>query len=876
MKCVLILARNNLGFTVFATVLMLLFFAGLAMPPLCMFADAFHDGRPDQTSFQTVAETVSVATASDGDADIDFRVPAEAASLMRSYCFDCHEEGSSEGGVRFDNLAALENPARLELLNRALEHTFSREMPPSEGDQPTIAERDALVTWLWNELRKFNDVRLEDKLRYYKYANYLDHDKLFSGEVELKPFTRSRRWRVNELIYHERINDVFELKGNERQEAFFGVVKPFNLPTESGVAYYDTEIVEGGQFLTLLANAKWIVERQLRDAMLKSGKFQHTPEYFAAKESGMRQFQARFPGEVWNPKRTAAPFEAVVMHEGTPSEELLKNAITHQFKVALQRSPDTQQMTKYLNFMLATMAESDATSALSKMMVSVLMEPEFLYRNEFGGGTPDEFGRKKLTPREASYALAYALTDRIPDENLVEAAETGRLETRSDYEREVRRMLADDSLDKPRILRFFQDYFGYRGIFDVFKDEERFVGAYNPHRVVSTRYIYRVPGKTSGEADSLVKWVLANDKDVLKTLLTTDRYFVHHNGNNAEMAQKAKKATEDFARDRLVYKVLKDLPKREWKEAMLKLDKEHPERNLAKEFLKPDGELKRILGLTMEQASLHFGKDGTRDENSGRVYTPNDGEATGHSIKMYNIDYLQWSYQAEQPMRLENRAGILTHPAWLVSFSHNAATDPVLRGKWVREKLLGGFVRDVPITVDAKVPEDPHRTLRERFAVTEESSCWMCHEKMNPLGYSFENYDDFGRFRTQEELEYPENILDTIVEKSRDSNGVWKDFKIPVYKTKPVNSRGYLVGTGDDSLDGEVAGAVDLVNRLAKSDRVRQVFIRNVFRYFMGRNETLSDSTTLMEADRAYVESGGSFRELMVSILTSDSFIYRK
>jgi hypothetical protein len=101
-------------------------------------------------------------------------------------------------------------------------------------------------------------------------------------------------------------------------------------------------------------------------------------------------------------------------------------------------------------------------------------------------------------------------------------------------------------------------------------------------------------------------------------------------------------------------------------------------------------------------------------------------------------------------------------------------------------------------------------------------------------------------------------------------------FMVNEYKTKPVDPRGFLEGTGDDSLDGPVKDVPDMINRLAKSDRVRQVFIRNVFRYFMGRNETLSDSQTLMEADKAYLESGGSFRELMVSILTSDSFIYRK
>ena len=52
--------------------------------------------------------------------------------------------------------------------------------------------------------------------------------------------------------------------------------------------------------------------------------------------------------------------------------------------------------------------------------------------------------------------------------------------------------------------------------------------------------------------------------------------------------------------------------------------------------------------------------------------------------------------------------------------------------------------------------------------------------------------------------------------------------------------------------------------------------IRHVFRYFMGRNETLADSKTLISADRAYLESGGSFKALLIAVLSSDSFLYRK
>jgi hypothetical protein len=91
-----------------------------------------------------------------------------------------------------------------------------------------------------------------------------------------------------------------------------------------------------------------------------------------------------------------------------------------------------------------------------------------------------------------------------------------------------------------------------------------------------------------------------------------------------------------------------------------------------------------------------------------------------------------------------------------------------------------------------------------------------------------------------------------------------------------VNTTGYLRGTGDEKLDGPVHDALDMIDRLAKAERVRQSIIRHAFRFYMGRNEMLSDSETLIAADKAYLESGGSFKAVIVSLLTSDSFIYRK
>jgi len=66
-----------------------------------------------------------------------------------------------------------------------------------------------------------------------------------------------------------------------------------------------------------------------------------------------------------------------------------------------------------------------------------------------------------------------------------------------------------------------------------------------------------------------------------------------------------------------------------------------------------------------------------------------------------------------------------------------------------------------------------------------------------------------------------------------------------------------------------------MLRRLAESDRVRQVFIRHMFRYFLGRNETPGDAVSLQEAEKAYLDKGGSFKALLVSLLSSEYFLFR-
>ncbi len=249
----------------------------------------------------------------------------------------------------------------------------------------------------------------------------------------------------------------------------------------------------------------------------------------------------------------------------------------------------------------------------------------------------------------------------------------------------------------------------------------------------------------------------------------------------------------------------------------------------------------------------------------------------------YNLDSPEEPVEGN-PIALpkEQRAGMLTHPAWLAAHSGNFENDPVRRGKWIQERLLAGVVPDIPIGVEAQLPETPEQTLKQRFKVVEKETCWRCHKKMNPLGDPFEAYDDFGRFRKHHFVDQKGHVIATEFEAfSRLRKIAWRDshrknHPPEEFTHKNVETKGYLIGTGNPKLDGEVSGPIDLVHRLAQSTRVRQSIIRHVFRFWMGRNETLEDSPTLMAMDNAYLESDGSFKELLISLVTSDSFLYRK
>ncbi|MGY8769476.1 MAG: DUF1588 domain-containing protein [Pirellulales bacterium] len=980
-------------------------------------------------------------------------MPKNAARVLHQRCIDCHAGESAESNVRLDNLAMLKKSDRLELLNQAQEQLYFGLMPPEDAEQPSDTEREVLADWVSGELKKFGASKLEDKLRRPDAGNYVDHDKLFSGEhAELPGFTYDRRWLISEYIFDAKFNRLLDHKptltidgtrqglvgSNNRR---VNLTNPFLLPSNSGVRYYANETLNGGHLLTMLTNAKESathmmylagrdsrylpainavmalenkhkatlnsrhnflnnhIERVLQDVFgakhatllpsFEPGKVipkietsadpqekvrigaaspgrdetaiiyrsmiryeekgqsdeqliersvrewfyaGHNERKVRARVTFMRVYLPELRKDLENPKnqkqyapyqykpladaemqaitesvrkhlKPGARFNTVIQQcmtqweaefkqaridAGPPRDEVVADLVEQLFAKIIERPPTTQEAEKYFVLTQAYIQSLGREKTIEKLIQTLILNTEFVYRGEFGQGTPDVHGRRMMSPRDASYAIAYALTDSSPDSELAKATAEGRLSTRNDYEREVRRMLAnraqyyviDESVNKQndisnftnmpiRELRFFREFFGYQKMLLIFKDNKRFGSNYDAakQRLVT-------------EADRLIEYIVENDKDVIHELLTTDKFYVYHSGDNEAM-----RASADRIRE--IYDYFKG---KDWQDFTLDDLIKHKDfigeikmRGIDVNRLEPGGRYNPLQSFKTQMASFTLRLD--KGQTAAAPYNsfPAHGMANASSryggrlqspdvARFYGIDMYNWHYLPTQPAKMQHRKGILTHPAWLIAHAQNTETDPIHRGKWVQEKLLAGTIPDVPITVDAVVPENPHKTLRQRLdAKTKVDYCWTCHQKMNPLGLPFEMYDDFGRYRTEERLEYPENLI----KKSADKGGPEQDLR-DIYKTLTVETTGVLDGTGDSKLDGEVKDALDLIDRLAKSDRVRQSIIRHAFRYFMGRNEILSDSKTLIDADKAYLESGGSFDAVIVSLLTSDSFIYRK
>jgi Protein of unknown function (DUF1592)/Protein of unknown function (DUF1588)/Protein of unknown function (DUF1587)/Protein of unknown function (DUF1595)/Protein of unknown function (DUF1585) len=252
-----------------------------------------------------------------------------------------------------------------------------------------------------------------------------------------------------------------------------------------------------------------------------------------------------------------------------------------------------------------------------------------------------------------------------------------------------------------------------------------------------------------------------------------------------------------------------------------------------------------VGALLREQVELFaqaviFDDEGT----AGDLFTAPFTYVNTQLAPFYGVSAPAGSTMARVDLDPSKRGGLLTHAALLATFAHQNQTDPVTRGKFIRESVLCESVPAPPVGLVVTAPEVlPGATTRERFQQHQEDpSCRGCHILMDPIGLGFEHYDPIGQWRDMD-------------------NGL------------PIDASGEVFGS---DVSGTFNGAIELATKLASSEQAMACMSKTWLRFALGRSEQAADVGALNVIDQQFKAAGFKMSELLVAMTKTNTFRYQR
>ncbi len=312
------------------------------------------------------------------------------APLLEQHCFECHAEGSAEGGVKLDEAAELATSAESgkidpQLWWRVLKQVRAGLMPP-EGDRLSAKSQARLEEWIKGQAFGSDTARPDP------------------GRVTIR--------RLNRVEYQNTIRDLVGVDF-ETDESF--------PPDDTGHGFDNL-----GEVLSV---SPLLLEKYL-DAATKiiADALPAGPLAAEASERERQRHERFFPRAIPD-----SPAE-----RRADATELLSNFTRRAFR----RPTDAETLTRLVGLAEATWSAPNASfeSGIAKAMVATLASPRFLFREEQPEtAVEDQF---PLVDQDAlATRLSYFLWSTMPDEELFQEAAAGTL--RSNLTGQLARMLAD-------------------------------------------------------------------------------------------------------------------------------------------------------------------------------------------------------------------------------------------------------------------------------------------------------------------------------------------------------------------------------------------------------------------------------------------------
>jgi hypothetical protein len=209
------------------------------------------------------------------------------------------------------------------------------------------------------------------------------------------------------------------------------------------------------------------------------------------------------------------------------------------------------------------------------------------------------------------------------------------------------------------------------------------------------------------------------------------------------------------------------------------------------------------------------------------------------------------------------RGGLMTQASVLKVTANGTTTSPVLRGKWITERILGHPMPPPPPVAAVEPDIRGAVTIRQQLEKHRaDKSCASCHSKMDPPGFALESFDVMGGWRDH----YRGVSPDAAPERGFGKNG----WPFVFHYALPVDSAGELP-------DGRAFNDVREFKHLLLTDDVpiARNLARQLIVFATGAPVRFSDRPQVEKILQASRERQYGVRSLIHGVVQSDLFQYK-
>lgn len=781
-----------------------------------------------------------------------------APPVLAKYCYDCHADGENKGGVAFDGYKSdAELYADRELWFKVLKNVRAGVMPPQKKPQPSAADKAQLAEWIKRgpfgidpnhpdsgrvTLRRLNRVEYRNTIRDLMGIEFNASEEFppddtgygfdtIADVLTVSPLLLEKYMQAAEQIIDKAVPTVskvvaettipgkdFRTTGGaaapDRMSLYkeIAVAAPFKAEQQGSYKLTlnfavrgDFDFDPGRANIVLKVDDKevWSDEKGWDDGTKQAIEVRQqwkpgvhrlsvevqpiTPlaEKRTAVDLQIASLRVEGPLEeqFWTaPKGYHKFFPRDAAPQGQADRERYAREVLGAFATRAFRRPVDQRTLDRLVTLAVTSYNQPGKNfeqGVARAMVAVLASPRFLFRVE--ESAPGQGGEPYSPVDEYALAsrLSYFLWSTMPDEELMSLASRGEL--RKNLAAQTKRLI-----DDPRSRAFIDNFTG--------------------------------------------QWLQARDVEGI----SIDARLVLARDNGEEKQQQ--KELDDF-RQRIAELQALQAKQAELAAAGAQVQGPPPppgaptakQFNRQRRFRQPavelDGPLRQAMRLEPE---MMFADIVRQDRSVAELLDSDSTFLNDRLAKLYGVPGVSGNEMRRVTLPKDSpRGGLITMGSVLVVTSNPTRTSPVKRGQFILENILGMPTPPPPADVPAleeseKNLGDHEPTVREALQIhRDQALCRSCHARMDPLGFSLENFNPMGMWREKERGQKIDASGQLITGESfhdvRDLKKILLEkHRTDFYRCLTEKVLTYALGRGLEYYDVETVDRI--VDRLEKND----------------------------------------------------------